>query len=190
MQPPLYTPAMVGAFMAISHGSSHLPGPCRAWYPRRHRPTRSSQLLPPQPKLPNLPANASNLSRFAPSTMTTWPLALVRHLEAACPPTYLLALLDPVYGYRPSTTLQTRTLIDRNRNMQRMLAPWSPPTSQECLFEWLGAGAQAEADGGTPIPDHQKDTASSTRQAYSNKAVENGACFQQPTERTPVLWPT
>jgi hypothetical protein len=92
--------------------------------------------------------------------------ALVRLLLAACPPTYLLALRDPVYGYGPTTTLQmithlvdtygTRTLIDRNRNMQRMLAPWAPPTTLERLFEQLDAGARAEADGGTPIPDLQK----------------------------------
>jgi hypothetical protein len=92
--------------------------------------------------------------------------ALVRLLVAACPSTYLQALRDPVYGFGPTTTLQmlthltatygTCTISDRNTNMQTMLAPWSPPTPIEHLFQQLADGARAAADNGEPIPVTQQ----------------------------------
>jgi hypothetical protein len=98
------------------------------------------------------------------------------------PPTYLLALRDPVYGFGPTTALQMLThltdtygvctIADRNANMQSMLAPWSPPTTIERLFKQLSEGARAAADNGEPIPDTQKAL-------YGYNIIHQCGLFQQ-----------
>jgi hypothetical protein len=91
--------------------------------------------------------------------------ALVRLIIAAAPPTYIDALCDPDYGFGAVTTLQllthlrttfgSITLLDRDANLARMAAPWSPPTPIELLFKQLTDGHRMALASGEPIADSQ-----------------------------------
>jgi hypothetical protein len=53
------------------------------------------------------------------------------------------------------TTYGTLTIIDRNKNLQRLLTPWSPPSPIEDLFKQLSDRARFAKDAAEPIPDTQ-----------------------------------
>jgi hypothetical protein len=88
--------------------------------------------------------------------------ALFRLAVAATRSIYLDALCNPEFGYGTSTTLQLLTFLhdaygeitstNRENNLARMTAPWSPP---EDLFKQLTDGQRMAASGGEPIPDSQ-----------------------------------
>lgn len=91
--------------------------------------------------------------------------ALVRQIIAATPDNYLAALCDREYGYGAVTALQLLnhlkstygaiTNADRDDNLLRLNAPWSPPTPIEDLFRQLADGQKMAADAGEPIVDSQ-----------------------------------
>jgi hypothetical protein len=90
--------------------------------------------------------------------------ALVRLIIAATPDTYIKALLDPMFGYANVTTLSLLTHLqttygemtaaDREANLARMNAPWSPPSPIENLFDQLEEG-QRYAVLALIEPNHQ-----------------------------------
>jgi hypothetical protein len=91
--------------------------------------------------------------------------ALVRLIIAATPDTYIKALLDPMFGYANVTTLSLLTHLkttygemtaaDREANLARMNAPWSPPSPIENLFDQLEEGQRYAVLAAEPIADSQ-----------------------------------
>jgi hypothetical protein len=91
--------------------------------------------------------------------------ALVRLIIAACPPSYINALSDPVLGFASVTCLQMLThlktmygritMAEKEANQIRMAAPWTPPTSIELLFLQLLDGQRLATAAGEPINDAQ-----------------------------------
>jgi hypothetical protein len=91
--------------------------------------------------------------------------ALVRAIIAATPITYIEALSDVDFGFATVTTLQmmihltntygSMTSADREANLTRMNAPWSPPTPIETLFQQLESGQRYALLAAEPIADTQ-----------------------------------
>jgi hypothetical protein len=91
--------------------------------------------------------------------------ALVRAIIAATPSTYIDALADAELGYANVTTLQVlqhlqdtygvMTAADRDANLARMVAPWSPPQPIESLFKQLDDGQRLAVMANEPIADTQ-----------------------------------
>jgi hypothetical protein len=90
---------------------------------------------------------------------------LVRLIIAATPDTYIKALIDPIFGYANVTTLSLLTHLqttygemtaaDREANLTRMNAPWSPPSPIENLFDQLEEGQRYAVLAAEPIADSQ-----------------------------------
>jgi hypothetical protein len=84
---------------------------------------------------------------------------------AATPDTYTKALLDPMFGYANVTTLSLLTHLqttygemtaaDREANLTRMNAPWSPPSRIVNLFDQLEEGQRYALLAAEPIADSQ-----------------------------------
>jgi hypothetical protein len=91
--------------------------------------------------------------------------ALVRAIIAATPSTYIDALADAELGYANVTTLHLlqhlqdtygiMTAADRDANLARMVAPWSPPQPIEALFKQLDDGQRLATMANEPIADTQ-----------------------------------
>lgn len=91
--------------------------------------------------------------------------ALLRQIIAACPPSYINALSNPVLGFASVTCLQMLThlkttygritMAEKEANQIRMAAPWHPPTSIELLFLQLIDGQRLATAASEPITDAQ-----------------------------------
>jgi hypothetical protein len=91
--------------------------------------------------------------------------ALLRALLEATPSTYIEALADPDVGFANVTTLDVLTHLlttygaltaaDRDANLIRMQAAWSPPQPIEALFKQLDDGNRLATSANEPIASTQ-----------------------------------